>query len=192
MPDNPDLRADLTDGMVFEREERDGTRIRVLAHIGQGEGLGKSLYRSMDLDEARNWLGGQWLPGDSGIPWSTNYRYSRDQYLKGARTVQLEGPAGDIIDRMKATGTTPKYEGDGETWGTGPVAELGRKPSRAANKALKRLHAELSEQGAVTSDFPTKSLAKEARNIQNACFRAMFRDKMARARVVTRRFPAGT
>jgi len=187
MPNNKDIHAELTEEMIKERE---GSDLYILPVLGIGE-LSKSyLYRSMTVAEAINWFTPGWLPDDSGIPWSTDYEYSRTKYLKHDSTVQLEVPASDILTRIKDVGASPKYE-TGETWGVGPTAEIGRKPSKEANYALVSLYIEMRDRLPEELQNLAKAKiinAKNSKKIQNALFAAMFRDKVGQGRVVARRF----
>ncbi len=99
-------------------------------------------------------------------------------------------PIGCALARITAVGATPKYE-TGQTWGVGPKAEIGRKASKDANTALVKLYNELEDQ--LPHDLQGKAKGyiiktKNDRTIQNALFRAMFRDKVGQGRVVVRRY----
>lgn len=194
MPNNSDIFAGLTEDMVLEHTRRDGRRLYTLPvrsrMAANGEPTSDYLYRSMSMEEARNWFSTGWLPDKSGIPWSTNWSYSRENYLKGNSTVQLEVPAADILPRMAAVGASPKYEGNGATWGVGPKAEIGRKPGRDQNDALQALHAEWKDRIADTTiaNLPAGKIANASnhKTVQNTLFATMFKDKIVQARVVAR------
>lgn len=191
MPDNRDINPHLTEQMMYERTLHNGLRLFRCPAFGHGVNSGAYLYRSMSLAEAINWFDDNWLPSSSGIPWSTNHDYSRDNYLDGASPVQLEVSAYDVLPRLKAAGAVPKFEGNGETWGTGPAAEIGRTGSSGTNKELKLLYKET--QNKLSAPFQGASggqVIADAKFFQNEIFRSMFKDKIWTARVVARLFPA--
>jgi len=187
MPNNTDISSGLIDEMIKERQ---GSDLYILPVLGIGEQSMSYLYRSMPLSEAKNWFTQGWLPAESGIPWSTDYEYSRSKYLKNGSTVQLEVPAHDILTRIQEVGAVPKYE-TGQTWGVGPKAEIGRKASKEANKALVLLYEEMSDRLPQDLQNLTKNKITGTANdkkVQNALFAALFKDKVGQGRVVARRF----
>lgn len=141
------------------------------------------------MAEAKNWFDDDWLPPSSGIPWSTNPDYSRNNYLDGASPVQLEVSVYDIMPRIKAAGAVPKFEGNGETWGVGPSAEIGRSGSGSNNEALVGLWEEYKASLPDELKNASKGTVRSNGKIfQNSIFRRMFKDKIWTARVTARLF----
>lgn len=199
MPNNIDINPKLSADMTLEHTLHNGYRLFVCAPRCSGQTDKTFLYRSMPLAEALNWFKPEWLPTASGLPWSTNYKYSRDNYLKVDSPVQLEIPVEDILKQMRDVGASPKCEGatgEDETWSSGPASEVGRDASTDTNNELVKLYASYKTDPRMPADCQNLSngdvkSAGKAKKVQNAIFTLMIKDRIQKGatRVVARLFP---
>lgn len=197
---NTDLSPSLQEEMIRQTHAVGGLTLYT-APIRLHNEVGAYLYRSMPLEEARIWFtAGFFNQPNNSTSWSTDWEYSRS-YLIGAKCekkknfrVQLEVPAHDVLNRLQAIGAMPKYEStptgeEAATWGTGRT-EIGRKANNEQNAGLHSLYL---QRQADLMDTSLQNLSKKqalntrnAKEIQNALFRTMFKDKVPLARVVAR------
>jgi len=186
---------------MIKQPHEGGALILYTAPIRLHNEVGEYLYRSMPLEEARIWFtAGFFNQPNNSTSWSTDWVYSR-RYLIGDKCekkknfrVQLEVPAHDVLNRMRAIGAMPKFESvanseEAETWGTGRT-EIGRKGNDAQNADLHSLYlkrqADLMDPSLQNLSKKKVLSTKNAKEVQNALFRTMFKDKVPLARVVAR------
>lgn len=194
MPNNIDIFDKLTEELTPDQHvTASGKTLHTAYAHGVGKLAGQYLYRSMSLDEAKNWFNVNWLPGESGIPWSTDPTYSRGYLDIGVKAnpkicVQLEVPIADLLEKAQAMGIGPKYE-TGQTWGVGPKNENSSNPSGDANKKLKDTFTAIK--ASLPADVAGIAAGKvntggNRKLVATAIFRKLFKDLVPKARVVAR------